>query len=192
MKKVDSGANILICGSQKFDDQAFVFGALGTLYEQSNGNIRKIFTSKYSGACEFAREWVNFMNSKLPAEKQIKIDDYKFDMILEEKNQSFYEDAEIPAFAVANNPFFKKGQEELSSRGVSFVVCFPNKEGKLGASTQNIHRFAELGGIPVIDCSAMLAMIHQFREEKAQEEEVKVDQTSGSKLGFNNRHPGKR
>jgi len=192
MKNKIDGVNLMVCGSQRFDDHEFVFSTLDSFHQQTRGNIRRVFTSKFSGACEYARDWTQRTNKILVPSEKIEIVDYAFDMVLEQKNHSFYEDAEIPPFAIANDPFFKKGQAELMSKGVNFVICFPNAEGKLGASTANIKRFADLADIPYFNCSELLSLVNQHRDEviNAKNEEPKVEKAQGA--GFNNRHPNRR
>lgn len=189
MKNKINGMNVLVCGSQKFEDQNFVFSTLDTFYTSSKGNLRRIFTSKFSGACEFARSWAEQKNASIPKDQHIDVVDYAFDMALEKKNQSFYEEVNIPAYALQNDPFFKSGKELLISKGVSIVMCFPNQEGKLGASTHNIQRFANLADIPVFDCSQLLSLITQYKEEQAV---APKEESNNSSVGFNNRHPGRR
>ena len=188
MKNKIVGLNVMVCGSQKFDDQEFVFGTLDTFYASTKGNIRKIYTSKFSGACEFAREWTSRMNNTLSADKHIEVVDYAFDMVLEQKNQTFYEDSEIPPFALSNDPFFRKGKEELISKGVNLVMCFPNLEGKLGASTANIKRFADLAKIPYFNCSELYELVNQHKSTV--EATVVEEEAQGPRL--NNRHPNRR
>ena len=62
-------------------------------------------------------------------------------------------------------------------------MAFPNPEGKLGPSTQNIQRFAELAQIPVFDCSVILAKMNELKES------VKQHKEPTSKLMSANKHP---
>ena len=187
------GMNILICGSQQFDDVAFVFNTLNTLFEQTRGNVRKIFTSKFAGACEFAGTWANIKNEELPEDKKIAIVEYSFDKFLTKKNQSIYDQLEIPEFAVKNDKFFQDGKDLLISKGINLVVAFPNKDGILGASTRNINRFASLAEIKSFDCSLLLNMVNSYRENESNVVDViQKDQEKNQNLGFNNRHPNKR
>jgi hypothetical protein len=191
MKNKIAGLNVLVCGSQKFDDQEFVFCTLDTFYASTKGNIRKIYTSKFSGACEFAGEWAKRKNATLPAEQHIEISDYVFDMVLEQKNQAFYEDSEIPPYAIANDPFFRKGKEQLMSKGVNLVMCFPNLEGKLGASTANIKRFADLANIHYFNCAELYGLVNQHKSEVENTADKAVEEQAQSPR-FNNRHPNRR
>jgi hypothetical protein len=194
MKNKLKGVNVLISGSQKFDDQSFVFQTLETFFTQTNGNIRRVFTSKFAGACEFARVWVDNKNDKLDSDSRIEVSEFTFDGFLQKKNQSLYDQLDIPEYAIQNAKFFQEGKEKLMANGVNLVLAFPNPEGILGASTRNIARFASLAEIQVFDCSALLQMVNSYRNEVSQtvEQEVQAAHKEQSGLGFHNRHPGMR
>ncbi len=188
------GENVLICGSQQFDDQGFAFMALEATYMMHRGNIRKIITSKFTGACEFARQWVELKNTTLPDNAKIEICDFSFDDVLGKKNNSFY-NTEIPEFAIANHPFFQAGKEALIGKGVNLVLAFPNKEGVLGTATLNISRCAQLADIKIQNGADLMEKLKAFQENikstMSQQEKVKSPEEK-SGLGFNNKHPGKR
>lgn len=184
--------NILICGSQKFDDQDFVFKMLDTYYVKSEGNVSTIYTSRFSGACEMAREWVAHTNDFLrlhgKTDSLIKHCDCTFDMLLAQKNQSIYEDIQIPEYVVKHDPFFNQGKEQLIQAGVNLVFAFPNPEGVLGPSTHNIVRFAQLASVPFFDCSEALKAIMSFRNQAANETVVQAVEKEQNSLGFQNKH----
>lgn len=196
----EKGLNILICGSQKFSDESFVFGMMDQIYKAYNGRIDSVLTSKFSGSCEFVRKWVASTNEAIKelttlnqidfqsAPSLIKSCDCTFDMHLEKENNSLYEDINIPEFIIQNDPFFQKGKELLMQNSVNMILAFPNKEGVLGASTQNIRRFAKLAELEktFFDCSDAYKAIHNFRNEEIS----KIDQNVNH--GFTNRHPGKK
>jgi hypothetical protein len=182
MAKNNNELNILICGSQKFEDRKFVFGMLDEIYH-SLPDLHKIITSKFSGACEFAREWTTFANDTLNA--KIDIADFSFDSFLQEKNLSLYEQIEIPDFIVKQDPFFQRGKEQLQESQIKLVLAFPNKDGVLGASTLNIQRMANLAGINVFDCSSALAHITELREAESCAIVEPQD-------GLTNRHPARK
>lgn len=176
--------NILICGSQKFDDENFVFGMLDALVMSSNVPINGVITSKFSGACYFAKEWVEYRNSQLDDKNKIKLFNFDFDMQLAKENTSLYEQLEIPDIILRNDPFFQKGKESLIKSGASIVLAFPNKEGKLGAATLNIKRFATLAQIQTMDCSEAFELMNSYsrslEQDMAQEKQ---------KMGLVNHHP---
>lgn len=178
-----SGINVLVSGSQKLDDSAFVKNTLNTFFMQTNGNIQSVFTSRFSGACAYAAEWVKEQNILLPPDKKIALKDCTFDFHLTKKNQSLYEQLDIPEFILRNDPFFQDGKSLLISNKINLVMAFPNPEGKLGPSTQNIQRFAELAQIPVFDCSVILAKMNELKES------VKQHKEPTSKLMSANKHP---
>ncbi len=198
----EKGLNILICGSQKFSDESFVFGMMDQIYKAYNGRIDSVLTSKFSGSCEFVRKWVANTNEAIQefstlnkngfqsAPSLINSLDCTFDMHLEKENNSLYEDINIPEFIIQNDPFFQKGKELLIARNVNMILAFPNKEGVLGPSTQNIRRFAKLAQLDktFFDCSDAYKAINNFRNEAIS----KIDQTESVNHGFNNRHPGKK
>ena len=161
--------NILICGSQRFEDEIFVHKTLETFYEQTRGNISKLFTSKFAGSCEFARKWVHYKNDTLPKNERIELVDFAFDGLLEKKNTSLYDALEIPEYAIQNDPFFQRGKELIIAKGINLVLAFPNKEGILGASTRNIIRFANLAGVYHLNCSELFSLVQAYRKEKEQE-----------------------
>ncbi|NCQ52176.1 hypothetical protein GW796_09845 [archaeon] len=194
MKNKIKGVNILICGSQHFEDEYFVNQTLETFFHQTHGNIRKLFTSRFSGACEFAQKWVNNKNDSLPSEGRISVSNFTFDGFLEKKNSSLYEQLDIPEYAVKNDKFFQEGKDLMIAKGVNLVLAFPNKDGILGASTRNISRFAMLAEIKTFDCSILFEMINSHRkvqeEQATQEVSAQVNEVK-NQLGFNNRHPSK-
>lgn len=209
MSQNEKGLNILICGSQKFSDESFVFGMMDQIFKAYDGKIETVFTSKFSGSCEFVRNWIattnesiqEFNNYKLEEwkntygsvkgfipQKQINASDCTFDMHLAKENISLYEELDIPDFIIQNDPFFQKGKELLMSNSIQMILAFPNPEGVLGASTQNIHRFAKLAQIDncFFDCSKAYKEINALKQEKL----IQLQQENHT--GFNNRHPGKK
>ena len=176
MKNKSDGLTILVCGSSKFDDKSFVFGILDALFNELNGKIDTIVTSRFSGASHYAREWTRQVVDLVGV--SIKIEDCNFDDILEEKNLSLYESVDIPSFILKNDPFFQKGKEKLLETGVKMVCAFPNKEGVLGTATLNIQRFASLAGISCCDCSSAFDIIktQRYAEENSVENKSEVKQ----------------
>jgi hypothetical protein len=188
--------NLLVCGSQRFDDKNFVFGildAFSKMFEQDMGQpITNIITSRFSGACQYAREWVDLTNDMNAKHRyQIGVKDCNFDDLLESKNISLYEQIELPDYILQADPFFQKGKDKLKENQVEIVVAFPNPENILGPATLNIQRFAQLANIPHFDSSQALEMITHCRQEESglyvpQETTVKTTD------GLVNRHPSKK
>lgn len=202
MTKNTPGANILICGSQKFDDESFVFGMLDNYFLNSNGKIKKIFTSEFSGACEIARQWVAKTNDNLMSiakehhlkeVPQIESGDCTFDMLLMERNASLYEQLDIPDFLLQNDPFYIKGSKLISDNKIDVVMAFPNPQGILGPATYNINRFARLAGIGdyILDCSDALKELVIVRNRMKEDMQNNMIQKPAS-TGFVNKHPGKK
>lgn len=199
MSQNEKGLNILICGSQKFSDENFVFGMMDQIYKAYNGRIDTVFTSQFSGSCEFVRRWVSFTNEAIKElsvldkvnfqPHYINSSDCTFDMLLAKENISLYEDIELPDFIVQTDPFFQKGKELLIEKNVNMILAFPNKEGILGPSTENIRRFAKLAHLDTcfLDCSQAYKEIHAFRNEAIMEINKKQNGN-----GFVNKHPGKK
>lgn len=200
MSQNEKGLNILICGSQKFSDESFVFGMMDQIYKAYNGRIDSVLTSKFSGSCEYVRKWVDNTNEAIKEFSQLhKIGfqpglinslDCTFDMHLEKENISLYEDLDIPEFIIQNDPFFQKGKELLIEKNVNLILAFPNKEGILGPSTENIRRFAKLADLDktFFDCSQAYKEIHNLRNETL----IQIDKVEQNNTGFVNRHPGKK
>lgn len=195
MSQTEKGLNILICGSQKFSDESFVFGMMDQIYKAYNGRIDTVFTSQFAGSCEFVRKWISETNEAIiQANTSLYLPmssaDCTFDMLLAKENISLYEDIELPDFIIQTDPFFQKGKELLIQKNVNMILAFPNKEGVLGPSTQNIRRFAKLAQLDktFFDCSDAYKAINNFRNEAIS----KIDQTESVNHGFNNRHPGKK
>lgn len=192
MNENNPGLKILICGSQKFSDESFVFGMMDQIYRAYSGRIDTVFTSQFSGSCQFVREWVADTNSAIVQSKTnlntIKSADCTFDMMLAKENISLYEDIDIPEFVVQTDPFFQKGKKLLLEAKVNMILAFPNKEGILGPSTENIRRFAKLANLDksFFDCSQAYKAINTLKEETI----LEMDKTSTN--GFVNRHPGKK
>ncbi len=181
------GLNILVCGSQKFDDPAFVFQMLTLMYQQFNGSIRTIYTTKFAGSCEYARVWAETTNQFLPEDKKIKIVDYLFDSTLEPKNNSLYEEMDIPNGGVERSEFFQEVKEKVVSMGVNVVLAFPNKEGELGVSTKNICLASKMcepnSSIKILECDTALNVL----SSKAQQQVEPQSKTNNNKLGFTNK-----
>lgn len=196
----NKGLNILICGSQKFSDESFVFGMMDQIYKAYNGRIDTIATSKFSGSCEYVRKWIANTNEAIKEFSTlnkngfqhglIKGLDCTFDMHLEKENISLYEELNIPEFIIQNDPFFQKGKELLIEKNINLILAFPNKEGILGASTENIRRFAKLANLEqtFFDCSQAYKEINNLRNETL----IQLDKVEKTNTGFVNRHPGKK
>lgn len=177
---------LLICGSKNFEDKAFIFGMLNQFFVSTNGQISTIFTSKFSGACEFAREWIELTNSNLPANAKINHQDCTFDMHLAKQNISFYEEADLPDVVIQNDPFFQEGKEKLMKNGVNVVFAFPNSSGEMGPATKNIERFSELGGIKFFNG------IDAYKTLKHHREQVETVPLNTEKIGLQNQHGMKK
>lgn len=158
--------NILVCGSQRFTERSFVFKVLTTFYQRIP--IDNIVVSTTSGACEFAKDWVNFMNDMLAEAKMplIGIKTFDYDKELEENSSSIYE-SNIPDFVLQNDKFFQKGVEEILKHSIKAVLAIPNPEGVLGVSTNNIKRFCELSGNKDIffDCSELHTLLDKYHHD---------------------------
>ena len=199
MSQNEKGLNILICGSQKFNDDKFVFGMMDQIYKAYNGKLDTIYTSRFSGSCEYVRKWLDTTNeviNECRAKNQMDLPniqsrDCTFDMHLAKENISLYEDMEIPDFIIQNDPFFQKGKELLLANGINMILAFPNPQGILGPSTKNIHKFARLAQLEqnFFDCSEAYKQIKQFRNDNL----IIPDKTIQTPAtGFVNKHPGKK
>ncbi len=190
-QRIPKGRNVLICGSQQFQDPAFVFMALETIYQKTG--IRQIVTSKFSGACEFARMWAEQKNAQLGSNEQIRILDFAFDTSIGKKLSSFYE-TDIPRFALESSPFYQQGKESLIGSNVNLVVAFPNQEGVLGVATKHIVRFAELATIENLNCEVLLKAFNEFKAQKVNSNQSPKEEVAPAEpsLGFKNHHPGKK
>lgn len=175
--------NILIAGSQSFDDKQIVSGMLTELYNVAR--FDKIITSRFAGACQFAREWVAEVNESYGL--SIKHADCTFDNHLTARDLSIYDESiDIPNFILEGDPFFKKGKEMLISSGAKLVIAFPNQQCQLGSFTRNIKRFAQLASIPCQDCSPDIAKIYDVRSLNFAQEAEKMND-----FGLPNAHPHK-
>lgn len=187
-KNQDEGFKVLICGSQRFDDQSFVFGMLDALYGACD--VGTIVTSRFSGSCEYARQWTEIMYSR---GKHIYCQDFDFDDELGQRNISLFEQENIPDFVLSNDPFFQKGKNKLLELKPDVVLAFPNPENELGAATLNIRRFANLAGLGnnFLNCAEALELVTSFRQSQSN---LLVPEESAvrAKNSLTNRHPGKR
>lgn len=177
--------NVMICGSERFDDERLVFGTLESLWIHTNKNVNSIFTTKFSGACQFAASWIEQKNLELPDEEKISIKNYSFDKHLDKKNNSFFESVDLPDFILENDEYFVKGKEMCQSENIRVLLAFPNAEGKLGAATKNMIRFAEKAGVKILDCSNLLDKIH---EQRAKETVAEKPAENREETGFVNQH----
>lgn len=176
---------LLVCGSKQFEDKAFVFGMLNNLFVQTGGGISTLYTSKFAGACQYAREWLEIQNSKLPSDAKIEHEDCTFDMHLAKQNLSFYEEADLPEAVIQNDPFFQEGKEKLQGSGINAVMGFPNGEGEMGPATNNIKRFSSLSGVPFLNAVEAYDLIKDAQVIQEQAPVVKKD-------GLQNQHGMKR
>lgn len=157
--------NVLICGSQKFQDKSFVFGMLDALID-SGLPISNIVIGKFAGACEFAKKWVEKQNESTNSKQQkIGIKDFDYDMFLGHSNLSLYENLNIPDVVLNTDKFFLNGKEQVIKKDIKLVLAFPNPEGDLGPSTKNIVRFASMARVKHLDCSEALNLIQEHRRE---------------------------
>jgi hypothetical protein len=203
MNQNKKGLNILICGSQKFSDESFVFSMMDQIYKAYNGCIDTIFTSKFSGSCEYVRKWIEYTNiaikefarvNNFSFEKHlIKSSDCTFDMLLSKENISLYEDVDIPDFIIQTDPFFQKGKELLIEKNINMILAFPNKEYILGPSTKNIYRFAKLANLEnaFFDCSQIYKEILDIKNETIMEIN-KIQNNINNNNVFINKRPNKK
>lgn len=183
---------ILVCGSSDLTDKNFVFTMLSLVNSKlqlGGSQIGVIHTSGFAGASKFAKLWVELENERNISNKtyqRIELKEHTFDMQLESRNHSFYEDASLPIPVLRNDPFYKKGQEQILKTGIHFVMAFPNNTGKMGPSTANILRFAEMANIHKIDCAAAYRLLqdcqkkvereHQINSASSDEENIRISQ----------------
>lgn len=199
-------AKILICGSQNFQWGGFVFNTLELFHiamQQRGSHIGQVYTSQMSGACNFAREWLEYKNEHLPDDLKMQTKDYTFSLFSDKNNNHLYDELDLPDFILQNDPFFSKGKEKLLEMQVTYIIAFPNPEGIIGAHTRNIMRFAELADIKVIDASEIMAkhiaphVKNQEENHLAKEEIVEAQvstpqvEVKPAPLGLNNRHRAK-
>ena len=180
--------HLLVCGSQNFDDRAFVYGMLNALFQNTENGITDLYTSNFSGACRYARDWIELTNTELSTEQKIMHHDCTFDMHIAKKNLSFYEEANLPDMIIQNDPFFQEGKELLIKSGVNMVCAFPNQEGIMGPSTKNIQRFSELGHIPFFNGVNAYGFVKEYRNEQVN----KFKSAPASIDGLQNHHGMKR
>ncbi len=179
-------ANIMICGSQKFEDPAFVFGILTSFLNQTNGNIGTIYTTKFAGSCEYARVWAETTNQFLPEDKKIKVVDYCFDTLLAPKNNSFYEEIDLPIGAIERSDFFQEVKNKLIEMNVNLVLPFPNQECELGATTKNICLASKMAGIPSLPLDESYRKLYSNENVKQTIVENNSEKEE-HKLGFTNK-----
>jgi hypothetical protein len=179
-------ANLMICGSQHFEDPAFVFGILNSFFKQTNGNISTIYTTKFAGSCQYARAWVETTNQFLPEDKKIKIVDYLFDSLLAKKNTALYDEIELPLAAVERSEFFQEVKNKLVEMNVNMVLPFPNQEAELGATTKNIVLAAKIAGIPSLPLDESYRKLYNV-ENTTESVAEKVSDKQDNKLGFTNK-----
>lgn len=205
MKAENKGLNILICGSQNFDLDGFVDRILDGFYDfhQNKGyTFEQVYTSQVSGACKFAREWIQRKNeelSNIDPSFMMKNKDYTFSLLNNENGHSFYDDLVIPRFILENDEMFIKGKEKIQQFNIHQVFAFPNETGIIGAHSRNIVRFAELAGVPVVDCSDLLKdYIVKFSKKYPTAEDKALADISQEKanpqqsvLALKNRHRAK-
>lgn len=207
--KAKAAYKILICGSQNFEYKGFVHNTLESfnlLLNNSGSHIKHILTSQTSGACAFARDWMEHKNENLPADLKISNKDYTFSLQLHQNNSHIYDEIELPNHVLQNDEYFIKGKEKMQAMQLQCVLAFPNPDGIIGAQTKNIIRFAQLAQVPVLDASEIMAQFitNSLKQEKEiteannDIESASVNSTYSEKvkvqpvpLGLNNRHRAK-
>lgn len=157
--------NILICGSQRFTERSFVFKVLTSFY-QLTPHIDNIILSKTSGACEFAKDWVDTINGMNEDGHQIGVRYFEYDPTLEQNSCSTYE-GNIPDFVMQDDKFFKDGVEQILKNNIQAILAIPNPEGNLGASTKNIKRFCDMAGKSEVffDCSLLHQLLDAYHKD---------------------------
>lgn len=204
MKNSQNGAQILICGSQNFEFSGFVHNTLNffdfLFKEKNNVHIKQVYTSQVSGACEYAREWVEHKNESLSDDQKIRVKDYTFSLLTDENNSHIFDELEIPEHVLVNDEFFIRGKEKLQSLNVNYIIAFPNPDGIIGAHTQNIIRFAQLANVKVLDASEIMKKFVANKLEaenkhvNTQEEVAMAEHAESpvaSPLGLKNHHRAK-
>ena len=164
--------NILICGSQRFTERSFVFKVLTSFY-QLVPHIDNIILSKTSGACEFAQDWVDTINSMNEGGHQIGVRFFEYDPALEQNACSTYE-GNIPDFVMQDDKFFKDGVEQILKNNIQAILAIPNPEGQLGVSTKNIKRFCSMAGKSEVffDCSELKSLLTEYHKAAGTPEEA--------------------
>lgn len=165
--------NILIAGSKDFNDRVVAYKLLDKLHE--NFNTKIVTVSKFAGACAIAQEWVFIKNAQLEKEGKptIEVRYFSLDHILEKHNNALFDLVDIPSMIIKNDPFFQEGKKEIINSGIHTVLAFPNKEGKLGAATQNIVRFAELAKVSRFPVDQLMAQLKENMEQQPTKSKMK-------------------
>lgn len=182
--------SVLVCGSQRFSDRAFVYGMLDALDERMKAGIEVIVTSRFSGACAFAKDWANEINST-NREKKVKVRECNLDNLLSERdgmlfNSDMYTlDKEL----LEHDPYFQNGKEKMIELGVKMVLAFPNDTGKLGVHTHNLVRFADLANLPSLNAEEAWKQIAIYKN--GAKEAAQVENQPQPK-GLKNSHPSKK
>lgn len=204
--KAKDAYKILICGSQNFEYEGFVHNTLemfNHVLKKSGSHIKNLMTSQTSGACAFARNWMEHQNETLPDEFKMSHKDYTFSLNLDKNNSHIYDELDLPDYVLQNDEFFIKGKENMQAMKLQYILAFPNPDGIIGAQTKNIMRFAQLAEVPVLDTSEIMAqfLINSMKQEqsniqaKTEIEEAKMPvekvTVQPAPLGFNNRHRAK-
>lgn len=156
MKKNET-LKVVVAGSAKFDDRAFVFGVLDAFCKNSNVDL-EIFSGDFTGVSQFAKEWA-FL-------KSMKYETHHF--FSQEHTNPFFEDVDLPKEIISADKYYENGKNFLLEKGIKVLITMPNKEGQIGVQTANIKRMAESAGIAVLDASELYELIIKARQEDLQ------------------------
>lgn len=182
-KNSNKGLAVLVCGSGRLEDRNLVFGALDAMMAQG-APIGTVITSKFSGACQYAAEWVALANEKF--NMNIKIKECSFDNLLSGNNSDMYEFVNVPEFITKHDPFYQAGMKALVASGANAILAFPNPEGQLGTATRHIENFAKMAGLGrfFLNCSDLAGRIKEHRACAQTEANVTPDghQKTASKI----------
>jgi|SRR5476651_172340 len=135
-----SSARLLVCGSDRFDDQSFVYATLDAF--SKNLHIGAIISGPFNGADLFAREWAIERNVHHHA-----LDLGPHDMRL----HSFLNTRPIPRSVLAQDELTMRGARRLQSLGVDLLLAIPRPSGTLGPAATNLMCMANVLDIPCFD-----------------------------------------
>ena len=135
---MSKGINLLICGSQRFEDRSFfcaTMDAWAHAFKSIGVPINKIVAGKTNGAAKFAQEWAAEMGIQFVSKN----------LLAEDRADVYYDnDRYLPQAVISQDPGFRQGMEELKELAINSAILFPNPEDTLGAATYNIQKMLGL------------------------------------------------
>jgi hypothetical protein len=149
-------ARLLVCGSERFQDRAFVFATLDAFCARLR--LGAVISGPFAGADQLARDWAETRGVAHEA-LELSADDMRL--------HRFFDTRPIPASVLRQDPMTLRGARRLLDLGVHAVLALPRPSGQLGSTATNLIYMAGVAEIPHFNGSEAFARAHAALERGA-------------------------